>query len=70
MFTVTILLPNSIARTWGSRVVPADGVLSTEVCFWLWAIESVRERNADFVFMAQVYWGVAWDLQKQGFDFT
>jgi hypothetical protein len=65
-----LLLPDIIARTWGSRAVPADGVPSTEVCFWPWAIESVRGRNTGFVFMAEVYWDLEWELQQQGFDFT
>ena len=30
----------------------------------------MRERHPDFVFMAEAYWGLEWELQQQGFDFT
>jgi hypothetical protein len=38
--------------------------------FWKGAIESVRERFPNFLFIAEVYWGREWDLQQLGFDFT
>jgi hypothetical protein len=65
-----LLLPDIIAKTWGNKSVPADGIEPTEVCFWPEAIQSVRRQHADFVFMAEVYWDLEWELQQQGFDFT
>ena len=38
--------------------------------FWAEAIPAVRERHPGFLFMAEAYWGLEWDLQQQGFDFT
>ena len=38
--------------------------------FWTEAIPAVRERHPDFVFMAEAYWDLEWELQQQGFDFT
>lgn len=37
---------------------------------WSLAIPAVKERNPDFVFMAEVYWGLEERLQRLGFDFT
>jgi hypothetical protein len=31
---------------------------------------AVRQRVPDFRFMAEVYWGLEWTLQQQGFDYT
>jgi len=37
---------------------------------WLEAIRRVRETHREFCFMAEVYWGLEWTLQQQGFDYT
>jgi hypothetical protein len=55
-----LVLPDVFERTWGLR--PAD--------FWPGAIRRVREKQADFRFMAEVYWDLEWTLQQQGFDYT
>ena len=55
-----LVLPDVFERTWGIR---AD-------LFWPKAIESVRCKHPDFVFMAEVYWDMEWTLQQQGFDYT
>src|SRR5206468_12823398 len=34
------------------------------------AIESVRRKYPEFLFMAEVYWDMEWTLQQQGFDYT
>lgn len=38
--------------------------------FWTRALEAVREKHPDFVFLAEVYWGLEWDIQQLGFDYT
>lgn len=38
--------------------------------FWKSAIEKVKEREPDFIFIAEVYWDLEWQLQQLGFDFT
>jgi hypothetical protein len=38
--------------------------------FWKDAIESVKKINPDFIFIAEAYWNLEWDLQQIGFDFT
>ncbi len=55
-----LVLPEVFERTWGLRAEP----------FWPKAIARVRERNADFRFLAEVYWDLEWTLQQQGFDYA
>jgi len=55
-----LVLPDVFERTWGRRAPP----------FWSRAIESVRKRAPDFVFMAEVYWDLEWTMQQQGFDYA
>ncbi len=38
--------------------------------FWKSAIEKVKAKSPDFIFMAESYWDLEWDLQQLGFDFT
>lgn len=55
-----LVLPEVFERTWGRRAP----------LFWPTATRRVRERAADFVFMAEVYWDMEWTLQRQGFDYA
>lgn len=55
-----LILPAVFERTWGIAARP----------FWPDATGRVRERVADFCFMAEVYWDLEWTLQQQGFDYT
>jgi hypothetical protein len=55
-----LLLPEVFERTWGLRCEP----------FWPEAIASAKRENADFLFLAEVYWDLEWVLQQQGFDYT
>ncbi len=38
--------------------------------FWLTAIAKVKEKFPDFIFLAEAYWDLEWELQQLGFDFT
>ena len=38
--------------------------------FWEMAIKTVKEKNSNFIFLAEAYWDLEWDLQQLGFDFT
>jgi hypothetical protein len=38
--------------------------------FWEMAIKTVRRENSNFIFLAEAYWDLEWDLQQLGFDFT
>ena len=55
-----LLLPDVFERTWGIKCQP----------FWPETIRSVREANAEFCFMAEVYWDLEWTLLQQGFDYA
>ncbi len=55
-----LVLPEVFERTWG-RCAPL---------FWPTATQRVRQCVPDFAFMAEVYWGLEWELQQQGFDYA
>ena len=65
-----LLLPDVIARTWGDRAQPVDGAPPLDDSFWPVAVERVRRRRREFVFLAEVYWDLEWTLQQQGLDYT
>jgi len=65
-----LLLPDVFRRTWGDRSLPRDGSAPADAPFWPGAIERVRRERPRFVFLAEAYWGLEEDLQRQGFDFT
>jgi hypothetical protein len=62
---MAMLVMNSIfERTWGSRAGPRP---ATE--YWVDAISAVKREHPDFLFVAEAYWDLEWELQQQGFDF-
>lgn len=75
-----LLLNEIFAKTWGqfppkenSPAAPSnqkgsDGSGSKE--FWAEAIAEVRAKYPDFMFLAEVYWGLEGRLQRLGFDYT
>ncbi len=38
--------------------------------FWRQALDNIREDHPEFVFIAEVYWGLEWEVQELGFDYT
>ncbi|WP_428897347.1 Alpha amylase [Parelusimicrobium proximum] len=38
--------------------------------FWTLAVDKIREQKPEFIFIAEVYWGLEWDIQELGFDYT
>ena len=38
--------------------------------FWREALTAVHEKHPEFIFIAEVYWGLEWDIQELGFDYT
>jgi hypothetical protein len=53
-----------VMRTWGDRAGP---VPSTE--YWRDVIPAVKASHPDFIFIAEAYWDLEWELQQQGFDY-
>lgn len=61
-------LNNVFKNTWIGAVsrIPERPVKE----FWLEAISEIKEIDNEFLFMAEAYWDLEWDLQQLGFDFT
>lgn len=38
--------------------------------FWFQALENIRDEHPEFIFIAEVYWGLEWEIQEMGFDYT
>lgn len=61
---MSMLMMNKIfSRTWGGRAGPEP-----ETDYWPSVINEVRRGHPDFLFMAEAYWDLEWELQQQGFD--
>ena len=59
-----LLLNNVFSYTWQNRAgIPPK----TE--FWHDVISGVRKKNPDFIFIAETYWDLEWDLMQLGFDY-
>ena len=62
---MAMLLMNDVfSRTWGDSVGPAP-----EQEYWTEVITSVRAAHPDFIFAAEAYWDLEWDLVALGFDY-
>ena len=62
---MAMLFLNSIfQRTWGAR---AGRQPSSE--YWTDVIEATKKADSDFLFIAEAYWDLEWELQQKGFDF-
>ena len=62
---MAMLLLNAIfERTWGSR---SGQQPATE--YWLDVIPAIKQEHPKFLFIAEAYWDLEWELQQQGFDF-
>lgn len=67
---MAMLITNDVfRRTWGDLSVMffPDGDVPE---FWPGAIAEVKAQHPDFLFCAEVYWGLERRLQGMGFDFT
>jgi hypothetical protein len=65
-----LLLPEVILRTWSEHSLPTYGNLPADDPFWPEAIQRVRQRVPDFLFIAEVYWDLEPRLLEQGFDYS
>ena len=62
---MAMLVMNDVfEKTWGNRV----GSRPTGD-YWPELMATVRTAHPGFLFMAEAYWGLEWQLQQQGFDF-
>ncbi len=62
---MAMLVLNSVfERTWGSRVGPSP---ATE--YWTDILTATKKSHPGFLFIAEAYWDLEWQLQQLGFDF-
>ena len=62
---MAMLLLNSLfERTWGGR---AGRKPATE--YWEDVIPAIKKASSNFLFIAEAYWDLEWELQQRGFDF-
>jgi hypothetical protein len=62
---MAMLVMNEIfQRTWGQRAGAAPAL-----DYWPQVIPEVRSEHPNFVFIAEAYWDMEWQLQQQGFDY-
>ena len=62
---MAMLMMNEIFEsTWGERAGERP-----ERDYWPELIDAVRKAHPDFLFMAEAYWELEWQLQQQGFDY-
>jgi hypothetical protein len=59
-----LMISSIFERTWGHRAGPRP-----ETEYWREVIGPVRERHPEFLFIAEAYWDLEWELQQQGFDY-
>lgn len=59
-----LVLNGVFERTWGSR---AGARPATE--YWTELIPTTKQGHPDFLFIAEAYWDLEWELQQKGFDF-
>lgn len=59
-----LFLSSIFERTWGGRAGPRP---ASE--YWMDVISGIKRRFPNFLFIAEAYWDLEWQLQQQGFDF-
>ena len=59
-----LMLNQIFERTWGERAGPPP-----PTDYWRDVIPAVKLVHPGFLFMAEAYWDLEWELQQQGFDF-
>lgn len=64
-----LTLNNVFGNTWRG-VINESLHPKPDAEFWQSAIAEVKKHHPDFLFLAEAYWNLEWDLQQLGFDFT
>src|ERR1035437_160712 len=62
-------LNNVFFNTWVGVLNKTDFIKPMDE-FWKMAIKRKKDKNSNFIFLAEAYWDLEWDLQQLGFDFT
>jgi hypothetical protein len=62
---MAMLVMNDVfQRTWSGRAGPRPPAE-----YWPPLIAAVRQSDREFLFMAEAYWDLEWELRQQGFDY-
>jgi hypothetical protein len=65
---MAMLVTNRVFKeTWGQQAQGEEAQLPE---FWPEATATIKSLYPGFLFMAEVYWDMEWELQQQGFDLT
>lgn len=65
---MAMLMTNAVfEQTWGWLHPDME---APDVDFWDYVVPRVRKASPDFLFLAEVYWDMNYDLLQQGFDYT
>ena len=64
-----LMLSEVFDRTWGDAAKLAGGETAAGE-FWQEAIAATRRLSPGFVFIAEAYWNLEWQLQQLGFNYT
>jgi len=67
---MAMLLMNNIFKNTWSEVLAKGIINNGKKEFWNVAITKTKKLNHDFLFIAEVYWNLEWELQQSGFDYT
>ncbi|MBV6510586.1 MAG: hypothetical protein FMNOHCHN_00061 [Ignavibacteriaceae bacterium] len=62
-----LALNNVFNNTWGMLLENNDAMPAE---LWTELISSVKNKRNDFLFIAEAYWDLEWELQQMGFDYT
>jgi len=61
---MAMLMLNSVfERTWGGKAGPRP-----ETEYWIDVISAIKKKYPGFLFIAEAYWDLEWELQQKGFD--
>lgn len=64
-----LVLNNIFENTWGTALSKI-GYKKPFAEFWTLVIERIKKENPGFLFIAEAYWSLEWQLQQLGFDYT
>lgn len=62
-----LALNNVFNNTWGMLLENNDAMPAE---LWTELISAVKNKRYDFLFIAEAYWDLEWELQQMGFDYT
>ncbi len=64
-----LILNNVFQNTWGG-ILNENNFHKPDTEFWSDAISKIKAEYPDFMFVAEAYWDLEWQLQNLGFNYT